>query len=34
LCRLESERLRTLLAERPVNPWLWVAPTPGWLESV
>jgi len=34
LCRLESERLRSLLAERPVNPWLWVAPTPGWLERI
>ncbi|MET4617753.1 methyltransferase domain-containing protein [Stenotrophomonas sp. HMWF003] len=30
LCQLEFQRLMPLLAERPVTPWLWVAPTAAW----
>lgn len=34
LCRLESQALAPMLAAHPVNPWLWVAPAPHWLQGV
>lgn len=33
LCVLESERLQPLLAAHPVTPWLWIAPSPHWLQQ-
>ncbi|WP_256775647.1 MULTISPECIES: methyltransferase domain-containing protein [unclassified Stenotrophomonas] len=30
LCQLELQHLMPLLAEHPVTPWLWVAPTAAW----
>ena len=33
LRRLEFERLHPLLSVHPVTPWLWIAPTPAWLEQ-
>jgi len=31
---LEQLALEPLLASHPVNPWLWIAPTPAWLDAV
>jgi len=30
LCQLELQRLTPLLNERPITPWLWLAPTAAW----
>ncbi len=33
LCVLERQLLLPQLAALPVQPWLWVAPSPGWLQD-
>ncbi|WP_421570722.1 methyltransferase domain-containing protein [Stenotrophomonas sp. PD6] len=34
LCELERQRLGPLLAAHPLTPWLWIAPTPAWVDAV
>ena len=33
LRELERKALEPVLASHPLNPWLWIAPTPAWLED-
>jgi len=34
LRELEQQALEPMLSSHPVRPWLWIAPTPAWLDAV